>query len=203
VSNAPLPSAELPAAPIDSDRLRLDYQQTTDLLRALTDARFKLLALVPTLSGAAVALLAHPGSAIQLLALGLLGLTATLGVLLYELRNTQLHDYALQRAQRIEAGLGFGRVDDARGSGGLFTEQPARTLRLFGLFAVDRDGGFALVYSAAMAGWSYLFSWGALRAAHVGGARPVGAAIGCAIGLILLFELIHVRQRTRARADSF
>jgi hypothetical protein len=33
-----------------SERLRLDYQQTTDLLRTLTDARFKLLALVPPLA---------------------------------------------------------------------------------------------------------------------------------------------------------
>jgi hypothetical protein len=73
-----------------SDRLRLDYQQTTDFLRTLTDVRFKPLALVPTVSGAAVALFGHPSSAVELLALGGLGLTATLGILLYELRNRQL-----------------------------------------------------------------------------------------------------------------
>ena len=85
--------------PTDADLLRVDYQQTTDLLRTLTDVRFKLLALVPTLSGAAVAVLGHPSSAAELIAVGLLGLTATLGVLLYELRNSQLFDYAL-RPQR-------------------------------------------------------------------------------------------------------
>jgi hypothetical protein len=35
-----------------------------------------------------VALVEHPGSAVELLALGLLGLAATLGILLYELRNS-------------------------------------------------------------------------------------------------------------------
>ncbi len=35
------------------DRLRLDYDQTNQLLRALMDVRFKLLAFVPTVSGAA------------------------------------------------------------------------------------------------------------------------------------------------------
>jgi hypothetical protein len=35
------------------ERLRLDYDQTTDLVRTLTDVRFKLLAFVPTISGAA------------------------------------------------------------------------------------------------------------------------------------------------------
>src|SRR6266852_8529724 len=88
-----------------SERLRLDYQQTTDMLRTLTDVRFKLLALVPTLSGTAIALLGHPRSAAELLGVGLLGLTATLGILLFELRNTQLYDYGARRARAIEGHL--------------------------------------------------------------------------------------------------
>ena len=35
--------------------LRLDYEQTTQLLRTLTDIRFKLIAFVPTIAGTAVA----------------------------------------------------------------------------------------------------------------------------------------------------
>jgi hypothetical protein len=38
------------------DRLRLDYEQTTQLIRTLTDIRFKLLAFVPTIAGATVGL---------------------------------------------------------------------------------------------------------------------------------------------------
>ena len=70
-------------APSRAELLRLDYQQTTDLLRTLSDVRFKLLALVPTLSGTAIAILGHPSSAAELLGVGLLGLVATLGILLY------------------------------------------------------------------------------------------------------------------------
>ena len=91
-------SAEPPAprAAAETDLLRLDYQQTIGLLAGISDVRFKLLALVPTLSGAAVAVLGRPSSSAELLAVGAIGLIATLGVLLYELRNTQLYDYGLQ-----------------------------------------------------------------------------------------------------------
>ena len=161
--------------PTDADRLRVDYQQTTDLLRSLTDVRFKLLALVPTLSGAAVAVLGHPGSAAELIAVGLLGLTATLGVLLYELRNSQLSDYALRRAQSIEAELGLG----------LYRGAP-----------VNRDRALILVYSAALAGWSYLTAWGALHAAHVERARPLGGVVAVGVGVLLLAELTRMREPT-------
>lgn len=185
-----------------SDRLKLDYQQTTDFLRTLTDVRFKLLALVPTLSGAAVALVGHPGSAVELLALGLLGLAATLGILLYELRNSQLFDYATRRAQQIEVALGLRSLDGDAHPGGLYRERPETGLRLLGLATVNRDRGLALVYSAALAGWSYLVAWGALRAAHVGSPRPIGAVIGLAVGLILLAELVRIHERPGARAGS-
>ncbi len=177
------------------DRLRLDYQQTTDLARSLFDARFKLLALVPTLSGAAVGLLNRPGSAVELLALGMLGLAATLGVLLYELRSSELHDYAVRRAARIEGALGLLSLegDDARG--GLFGERPDRTLRLLGIVRVDRDQGLALVYGAALAGWSYLVAWGLLRAVHAADARSVGAAVGALVGVLVTAELIRVHGR--------
>lgn len=179
------------------DRLRLDYQQTTDLLRTLTDVRFKLLAFVPTLSGAAVAFTGRPTAPVQLLALGGLGLAATLGILFYDLRNSEIYDYALRRAKRIENELSISLDSDGE-PGGLFSERPAGTIRLFGLTA-DRDRGLALVYSAALGGWTYLVVWGALRAAHVGHARVVGAAIGLVAGLLVLAELIRIQPRSAPR----
>jgi hypothetical protein len=173
------------------DRLRLDYQQTTDLLRTLNDVRFKLLALVPTLSGAAVAVVGHPGPAADLLGVGLLGLAATTGVLIYELRNSELYDYGCRRAERLEAELGFTALGGA-GTGGPFTERPPRTLRLFGVATVDRERGLAFVYSSALAGWTYLVVWGLLRALGIHDARIAGGAIGLAVGLLLLVELIRI-----------
>lgn len=180
-------------SPGAAERLRLDYQQTTDLVRSITDVRFKLLALVPTLSGAAVVVLGHPSSAAELLSVGLLGLTATVGVLLHELRNTQLYDYGLRRAQAIERELGLFSLD-GDGVGGPFSDRPARTLRLLGLIPVDREASLMLVYSAAVAGWTYLSAWGAVRALGLGHARPVGGVAAVAVALLLLAELTRLRE---------
>lgn len=174
------------------DRLRLDYEQTTDLLRGLSDVRFKLLAFVPTISGATVGLLSRGPSAAELLAVGALGLVATLGILAYELRNTQVYDYALHRARELEARLGLVAVVGPPGPGGLFRERPGGSLRLGGLLAAGYERGLALVYSAAIGGWTYLVAWGALHALDVAQAREIGGAIGGLAALLVLIEFLRL-----------
>jgi hypothetical protein len=176
--------------------LRLDYDQTTDLVRSLTDVRFKLLAIVPTISGAAVAFLSRGRPAGELLAVGLLGLAATLGVVLYEVRNTQLYDYAIRRAKELEARLGAVSIYDASGPGGLFTERPGRDIRVFGLALAGHERGLAIVYGAALAGWGYLVAWGALRALDVGSAQKIGGIVGVVIGVLALLELLRIDARS-------
>jgi hypothetical protein len=161
------------------DRLRLDYEQTTQLMRTLADIRFKLLAFVPTVAGASVGLLGHGSSAAELLAVGLLGLAATLGILLYELRNSQILDAVVERASALERELGLG----------LFGDRPRRMPTLFGLVAARPDRGLGLVYGAALAGWTYLVVWGALRALDVAGARKIGAVVGAAVGVAVAAEV--------------
>jgi hypothetical protein len=87
------------------DRLRLDYDQTTQYLRTLIDVRFKLLAFVPTVSGIAVAIVGRPRPAAELLGVGVLGLLATLGIFVYELRNTQISGTLIRRAAELERRL--------------------------------------------------------------------------------------------------
>src|SRR3954470_11243567 len=89
------------------DRLKLDYDQTTQVLRLLTDIRFKLIAFVPTIAAFSVGLFGKPRPAIELLAIGLLGMTATLGILVYELRNSQIYATAARHAGELEQQLGF------------------------------------------------------------------------------------------------
>lgn len=173
------------------NQLSADYEQTTSLLRTLTDVRFKLLAFVPTISGAALAVLGHGRSTAELLAVGLLGLTATLGIVVYELRNTQLYDYAVHRAQELERRLGFASVFDETQTGGLFSERPDRSVRIFGIAAVWHDRGLALVYGAAIGAWSYVVAWGALRGLGAGDARQLGGAVGVVVGLLTLFEFVR------------
>ena len=176
-------------------QLSTDYEQTTGLVRTLTDVRFKLLAFVPTISGAAIAVLGHGRSTGELLAVGLLGFTATLGIVVYELRNTQLYDYAVHRAKELERRLGHVSVFNEAATGGLFSERPGRNVRIFGLASVGHDRGLSLVYGAAIGAWSYVVAWGALRAFGAGDARQLGGAIGVVVGLLTLVEFLRIDGR--------
>jgi hypothetical protein len=147
------------------DRLRLDYEQTTQLLRSLTDIRFRMLAVVPTFAGASVGFFGRSRPAAELLGVGVLGLVATLGIFSYERRNTVLYAAAAERARELE-----------------------QRLELAGGLLDTHDRGLALVYGAALAGWSYLVAWGLLRAIGVGNAREAGLAIGAAVGVLILAE---------------
>lgn len=173
-------------------RLRLDYDQTTDLIRTLTDVRFKLLAFVPTITGAAVALVGRGHSAAELLSVGSLGLVATSGIVIYELRNTQLHDYAVGRAKELEQRLGIG----------LYREEPSGELTVFGVVTAAHDRGLALVYSVAIAGWSYLVGWGALHAAGAGNAQLIGGILAAAVGIFLVLEFLRVGAHSAGDQDA-
>ena len=147
----------------DQDRLRLEYEQTSELMRTLTDIRFRLMAIVPVFAGISVGFFGHPQPAAELLGVGVLGLAATLGIYFYERRNTELYAEAATRARQLERELGLQ-------SGPL----------------VSHEFGLALVYSAAIAGWSYLVGWGLLRALEIDGGREIGLAIGAAAGVAVL-----------------
>jgi hypothetical protein len=164
---------------VSVDLLRLDYDRTVDLVKTLTDVRFKLLALVPTVSGAAIGLLGRPGSAAELLGVGALGLTATTGILLYELRNTELYAYAVARAAALERDLELP-------SGGLYAKRPR---------SAANDSSLSLVYGAAIGGWSYLVTWGVLHALGVGRPRLVGGVLGALVGGAVVFALWQATAR--------
>jgi hypothetical protein len=177
------------------DPLRADYATTIDLIKTLTDVRFRLLAFVPTISGAAVALLSRGASSAQLIAVGAIGLAATVGVVLYEVRNTQLYDYAVHRAQVLESRLGIVSVVDPSRFGGLYSERPARDVRLFGLALAGHDRALALVYAAAVGGWAYLLAWGVLHAASVGNAQRPAGVIGVVAALAVIVEYLRIDGR--------
>src|SRR3954462_5648740 len=142
----------------DDDRLRLEYDRAVAIFRDLRDIRFKLLALVPTLSGAAVALLKGKQAAVTLIAVGVLGLSATLGVLVYEVRNSEIRRGAAKRIGELERELLHAPLVTGRAKGA----------RLLGLLLLEHGLGLALVYGSALAVWSYLVAWGVLGAANAG-----------------------------------
>ena len=183
------------------DRLRLDYEQTTGQISALTDVRFKLLSLVPTIALAAVGIAgAHPSTG-GLVGVGLLGLGATVGILLYELRNMETLAAALYRARGIARLLELHVVDGRAETAGVI--RPSRSHhRLFGAVTVGQDQALGLVYGAALGGWAYLLAWGVLRGLHVSGARAIGGVIGACCWAALLLEVVRIsKEATRAAGD--
>ena len=108
------------------EKLKLDYEQTNETFRMLADIRFKLLAFVPTISGVGVTLAAQATDHETGLALGLIGLVVTLGIIIYELRNTQIYDATVHRAKWLEVSLGMRLCTKNMKAGGLFNERPAR-----------------------------------------------------------------------------
>ena len=183
------------------DRLRLDYEQTTGQISALTDVRFKLLAIVPTIALAAVGIAgAHPSTG-GLVGVGLLGLGATVGILLYELRNMETLAAALYRARNVarllELQVFQGRAEPAGVIG-----PSGRHHRLFGTVTVGQDQALGLVYGAALGGWTYLLVWGVLRGLHVSGARAIGGVIGaCCWAAVVLGVGRISKEATKAAED--
>jgi hypothetical protein len=167
--------------------LRLEYEYASRLLGALTEIRFKLLALVPSVSGAVVAFVSSGRSGIELVAIGGLGAAATSGVLSYELRNGELRRRATERVNRLESVL-FATGPLVGGYG--------RTPKLFGLMPASHRLGVGLVYGAALGGWTYLVVWGALV---VAGARAhsqeAGVAVGAVVALAIVREVVVAQRK--------
>jgi hypothetical protein len=188
--------------PLDSDdRLRLDYEQTTQYLRTLIDVRFRLLAFVPTATAVAVAVVGRSGVAAELLGVGIIGLLGTLGIFVYELRNTQISGTLIRRAAELERQLELPASLGTQHFGGLYTERPGISIQLLGALPVSHGLGLGLVYSAAIGGWSYLVAWGALEAVDAPQAQAAGAALGAVAGVVVLFEVERFHRRAGWRAE--
>ena len=121
------------------------YDQTIQTWRELIGVRFKLLALVPSVSLLFVAtLLANDGAKPKLptgvkVFLCVLGLVITIGLFVYELRNSALHDDLISRGRKLEDVLG---IDT-----GIFRG------RLKAGRVIKHDTALVLLYSAGLGAW--------------------------------------------------
>ena len=127
------------------------YDQACQTWRELVGVRFKLLALVPTASILLLATVLSTEGAGKGLSIGLkilislLGLFVTLGLLIYDLRNSMLHDDLISRIRKIEDELG---VDT-----GLFRG------RLKAGRLIAHGHATALIYGASVIGWVAAFAY--------------------------------------------
>jgi hypothetical protein len=138
-------------------KLAYDHDQTVKYFHTLADARFKLLALVPLVTGGAVVALSPVTSPVQSSLLGFFGFLVTLGITFYDRRNTQIYDAINLRAKSLEALMSLPRLGNTqfRRSGPLL-HRPKRTVKLFGVFKIWHDRGLGVIYSTALAAWAYL-----------------------------------------------
>jgi hypothetical protein len=149
------------------DIILFDYEQALQTYRMLADIRFKLLALVPLISGAAIAFLTTdpvPASSGIVLAGGVFGLLITLGITIYDQRNTQIMNVSRLRARELKEILPLPL-------GGHFQQMPPKELKLLWCMNVWADRGLALIYGTVLAAWVFLitrttidlFGWSADR----------------------------------------
>src|SRR4051812_2529842 len=97
--------------PSTSSAKLADYQWTNEQIKLLTDIRFRLLAFVPPAVAAVVTLLSSTilgsvsPSPLVMASVGFLGFRIMLGIVLYDLRNSQLYNALIHRAALIEKSL--------------------------------------------------------------------------------------------------
>lgn len=150
------------------EKLKMDYEHTLQQFAMLADIRFKLLAFVPVLAGAAIAFLGQTATPETALAVGLLGFIVTIGITFYDIRNTQFYDSIVHRARWLEALLDLPICTEGKLTGGLFNERPGRALKFLGIVTIWHDRGLAMVYGAALGGWALIiaYSSSSVRPSH-------------------------------------
>ncbi len=184
------------------ENLRLDYETTVQQFTTLADIRFKLLAFVPTVTGAAFGILKNSPNNPATAAIGVFGFLVTLGIIFYEIRNTQFYDGAVHRAKALEARLKLPICAAGFTVGGFFSERSKGKLRLFGLVKIWHDMGLAIVYGSTLAAWTLLVLHAVLAsktgerffAMLTGQLDIVSAVVAGVIGFVFGWQMIRLSK---------
>lgn len=184
--------------------LALEYTQVNENFRMLADIRFKLLALVPTLGGAAIFALTTIGDAptvddltsAKVILTGVMGFLATLGITFYDQRNSELYTALVGRAKFLEDKLelhlderALEKIEEPEKLGkvgGQFRERPKRGRRLLGLILLGHDTGLALIYGPVLGGWFFPIVFASLRLAGREQNYSVRVALYVTVAVILV-----------------
>jgi hypothetical protein len=145
------------------------YAEVCKAHGAINDFRGKLLALVPTLSGAAFALIIGTRKDFDLRLLvpvGLFGAAVTLGLFCYELRGMLLCVELRNRGEKLEQAMQRPAADTEEEMRGHFLERPERhkirdALKLLKAnLPISVPTASFIVYGSAILGWMIVAAFG-------------------------------------------
>jgi hypothetical protein len=179
---------------------QLDYEKTVMAIQSLTDIRFKLLALLPLATGGTLAWSEPTKEPATGVALGALGFLATLGILFYDQRNTELYERYVRRAKLLELRLRVPPSSTSEDGGGPFMNRAGRGRRFLGI-TMWHDRGLSLVYATVLGAWGYLLATSLTSGFVTAGAtaqwRPasIGGAIGVVVFAVTLVQLWVIDSR--------
>ena len=126
------------------------YTEICNSWRKLTDVRFKLLGLVPVVSGFFLIRALSEGDLSPDIRVGIavFGLIVTLALWAYEVRNSQLYDDLISRGRRIEAELGVntGHFRGRLESSSRYLLGPLRV-------RIQHDTAINLIYGTSVGAW--------------------------------------------------
>ena len=192
-----------------SERVEAEYERVNENIRVLMDVRFKLLAFLPVFGGVAVFLLSGLGVSgagsgslappAVVAAVSLLAFVATLGVVAYDQRNSELYNALIHRAKYLEslfaAPVSPGTIRETK-TGGQFNERPRPQKELLGFIKAKHDVGLALVYGPMLGAWVFPFILGIFGSIPVTGLRYTLLATAAAVlsGLALTRHLIRLDE---------
>jgi hypothetical protein len=191
---------------MEDKKLQVDYERTTQYFFHLADTRFKLLGLLPVVTGLALSTLPEKLEPTQGFAVSLLGLIVTIGLTIYDQRNTQMYDRLVKRARRIEKEFRFIPSPVlTKPYGGAFLDRPGRR-SLGPIPIIWHDLGLSLVYSASLGAWCFLASWEYDRVIDAGSASGRYALwsglAGFLLSLIILIALAAMNDRETSRVQE-
>ncbi|MCP4584165.1 MAG: hypothetical protein GY839_21340 [candidate division Zixibacteria bacterium] len=201
---------------LDYDKLKFDYDQTSKYIHILADIRFKLLALVPIVTGATVSLLGMSHNPQIVIPISILGILVTAGIIFYDQRNTQIYDALQVRVRSLEVLLKLPPICNLISEqktrqklkfGGPFLDRPKRSRKLLGMILMWHDRGLALIYSTVIGAWCYLLTRGILCVFYLNNQIYLVILLGIpfVISLILFLNLEQLdknRERVASYPDS-
>jgi hypothetical protein len=97
-----------------------------------------------------------------MLVLSVLGFVVTLGIVIYDQRNSQISNETFSRTRWLETQLKFLSRRDTTALGGHHTDRPGRVLCLFKRWAIWHDRGLALIYGSVLGAWVFPVSYAVL-----------------------------------------